>query len=542
MTISRRYLPERSTTAKALLVVLGLMSGATTVAATEGGPPQSPGAGEKAIVTDGHVFHDAGQMWNHVTNFGLIGSQPSSPMPYSDAPSARWPGEDGVDYLWSGGLWVGASVLGEHRVTTAQYQIEFWPTAAPDDTIYATAHGASGGNRYPWPAPDDDDDGQEDEDPLNNRDDDGDGAIDEDFAAISDQHFRCVFSDTAAIIGETNPDHAPLGITVTQQSLQWSRPVADDFIGYDYTVTNVGDQVLEEVYLGIFADFDVPASGAGSSSDDRAGSWFGEVTASDGSVVPVAVAYMADNAAIDPVPGYAGFVLCGHQTDPSGQSAPAEVAVRSLQIFSGNQPYDQGGDPSNDAERYDALQREEHDPNTLPSAPDDYRLLMSSGPFASLAPGAAITYQISLVAGADFDGLLSAAAEAVLTYRGRDFDRDGDPANGDEFSVRWLRWEDGPVAVAAAPTVPRLSVSPNPFNPRLEIRYNLSQAGPVRLQVYDLRGRLVRTLLDEMRPAGAGTVLWDGCDQAGRVAASGVYQLQLTAGGQLSARRITLVK
>jgi len=528
------------------LVALGLLCGSSAAMAAgphdQNVPRQS---GDKDMVIDGHVFHDVGALWNHVTNFGLIGSQPSQSAPYSDAPSARWPGQDGLDYLWSGGLWVGANLLGQPSVTTGQYTFEFRPTTAADDTIYATAHGAIGGNRYPWPLPDDDDDGQEDEDPLNNRDDDDDGLIDEDFAAISDQDFRCVYSDTAAIISEIFPDHVPLGIAVTQQTLQWSNPVADAFIGYDFTVTNVGGQLLEEVYLGLFADFDIPASGNGS-GDDLAGSWFGEVAASDGSVVPVAVAYMADGAPNDPAPGYVGFVLCGHTTDPDGQIAPQEVSVRSFQIFGGNLPYDQGGLPSNDTERYQSLRLDEHDANTPPFAADDYRVLISSGPFAALAPGEAITYQVSLVAGDGLDGLLAAAAEAVLTYRGRFYDRDGDPDNGAEFQVHWLRWEDYPVAAPQGDlvplTTPLLTASPNPFNPRLEIRFALPQAGAVRLGVYDLRGRLVRTLLNETLPAGEGSVLWNGDDETGRAAASGVYSLRLDTAGQLLERRVTLVR
>ena len=45
---------------------------------------------DKVIVTDGYVFHDVGNLWNHMSNFGLIGSQSTSNRPYSHAPSATW--------------------------------------------------------------------------------------------------------------------------------------------------------------------------------------------------------------------------------------------------------------------------------------------------------------------------------------------------------------------------------------------------------------------------------------------------------------------
>ena len=60
--------------------------------------------------------------------------------------------------------------------------------------------------------------------------------------------------------------------------------------------------------------------------------------------------------------------------------------------------------------------------------------------------------------------------------------------------------------------------------------------------MYDLRGRLVRTLLNENLPAGEGSVLWHGDDETGRAAASGVYQLRLDTEGQLLERRVTLVR
>ena len=173
---------------KAICVLL-LLSGWSAAAAA-----RSATNPEKTNVIDGHVTHDVGLMWNNVTNFGLIGSLPSATLPLSAAPSARWPGETGLNHLWAAGLWVGGKVLGETRVLTAAgagVAGDFSSSEAAADTIYATFQGDTGGNRYPWPDPDDDQDGAEDEDPQNGRDDDGDGLVDEDFAAVGNQHFRC---------------------------------------------------------------------------------------------------------------------------------------------------------------------------------------------------------------------------------------------------------------------------------------------------------------------------------------------------------------
>jgi len=90
-------------------------------------------------------------------------------------------------------------------------------------------------------------------------------------------------------------------------------------------------------------------------------------------------------------------------------------------------------------------------------------------------------------------------------------------------------------AVTAAPpdaAVVSLAAAPNPFNPRVTLRWSQPIAGRIDLAVYDARGRLVRTLVAEDRPAGPETVAWDGRDDAGAGVAAGVYvaRLQTTAG------------
>jgi hypothetical protein len=80
---------------------------------------------------------------------------------------------------------------------------------------------------------------------------------------------------------------------------------------------------------------------------------------------------------------------------------------------------------------------------------------------------------------------------------------------------------------------------PNPFNPSTSIVFELPRDMRARLAVYDVRGSLVRLLLDEVAPAGHQEVVWDGRLASGRSAASGVYLYQLTtAEGTLSGRML----
>lgn len=81
---------------------------------------------------------------------------------------------------------------------------------------------------------------------------------------------------------------------------------------------------------------------------------------------------------------------------------------------------------------------------------------------------------------------------------------------------------------------------PNPFGPSTTISYTVSARGRVMLRVFDLSGRVVRTLVDSAVDVGERRVVWDGTTDAGERAASGVYFVRLEtrgAGGPFTAAR-----
>ncbi len=84
--------------------------------------------------------------------------------------------------------------------------------------------------------------------------------------------------------------------------------------------------------------------------------------------------------------------------------------------------------------------------------------------------------------------------------------------------------------------------TPNPFWPHTRIVFDLPAAGRAELKIFDVSGRLIRTLLDEKRPAGPNSVRRDGRDETGRAVASGIYFYSLTAPGVDENRRMILVK
>ncbi|MDZ7725623.1 MAG: T9SS type A sorting domain-containing protein [candidate division KSB1 bacterium] len=81
---------------------------------------------------------------------------------------------------------------------------------------------------------------------------------------------------------------------------------------------------------------------------------------------------------------------------------------------------------------------------------------------------------------------------------------------------------------------------PNPFNPSTEIEFSLPQAGPVYVQVFDVKGRVIGSLLDEYVPAGMHSLIWQPSGPAAM--SSGVYFIRLTTNNHNKTIKAVYVK
>ncbi len=122
---------------------------------------------------------------------------------------------------------------------------------------------------------------------------------------------------------------------------------------------------------------------------------------------------------------------------------------------------------------------------------------------------------------------------------------------GGRPSAGYAEWTGDPTLFTGAPSdVPGAFASgrlleaprPNPFNPLTEIAFTAPTAGRVTVGVYDLRGRCVRRLADDLLPAGRHVRRWDGRDDAGRALPSGIYFALLNAGGRVESMKLALVR
>jgi hypothetical protein len=100
-----------------------------------------------------------------------------------------------------------------------------------------------------------------------------------------------------------------------------------------------------------------------------------------------------------------------------------------------------------------------------------------------------------------------------------------------------------PEAGGAPPAALSLSANrPNPFRAETTIEYALPRATDVRLVIYDVRGRVVRTLVDGAQSAGLQRTSWDGRDESGIMAAAGTYVYRLEADGQMLTRKLSVLR
>ena len=392
----------------------------------------------------------AGNVVMKITNEGILGN----PFVTSNDPAGQWPGASGIQYLNAIALAVGGveQVNGQtlRRVT---YANEFRPPSLDaEDKMYTAYEGIVNGIRNF----DDDGDGRVDEDFLDGRDNDGDGRIDEDYDAQGQQMFACSMTDWSpqSVTANAREQHAPLGLRVNQKAWAYSltSPNLTNFDVVEYTIRNESGNSIDSLYVGWFVDFDAgPVESSSFFGDDQDAPGYpqgkfiydwsqgGQVLdpriqrphdplaeASDlgrhgGNVAEAESALCQrqeiqinafsigdDDGDDNRTPGIPTFQLFGYTLDPTGATGPSSVGFRSFRSYTVGTPFNQGGNPSVDIERYEFMSG--HDNIEQDPASDDFGLInappgdqkgdyvswASVGPWLSLPNGGSITVTIGI--------------------------------------------------------------------------------------------------------------------------------------------------
>ncbi len=171
---------------------------------------------------------------------------------------------------------------------------------------------------------------------------------------------------------------------------------------------------------------------------------------------------------------------------------------------------------------------------------------MISDPDIELYDAAGTTLLASATSGGVGDTeILNAPLPYVGTYIIKVFRKLGTGADIQRYSLR-ITPTGSPTSVADNGVPVRsaleVSVAPNPFNPLTKVRFYMAAAGAYEVDVFDISGRKVRSLGGRSANQGQVDVSWDGTEDNGAPAASGVYLMKVTADGQTEVKRATLVR
>ncbi|MBT5355608.1 MAG: T9SS type A sorting domain-containing protein, partial [Candidatus Marinimicrobia bacterium] len=83
---------------------------------------------------------------------------------------------------------------------------------------------------------------------------------------------------------------------------------------------------------------------------------------------------------------------------------------------------------------------------------------------------------------------------------------------------------------------------PNPFNPTTTLRYDLPDDTQVRIMIYDIMGRKVKSLVNSQQNAGFKSVVWDATNESGQPVSAGMYLYRISAGNFHSVKKMVLLK
>ena len=135
---------------------------------------------------------------------------------------------------------------------------------------------------------------------------------------------------------------------------------------------------------------------------------------------------------------------------------------------------------------------------------------------------------------------VSPAGEVVMAWSRND-SLNGEPLPRQVWVARPYHLSDVP-GTGVKPAVVALSAWPNPFNPSVQLAMDVPVAGSARLDIFDVRGRLVVQLFDGFLPEGRREIEWNGRDAVGRTVSSGVYFARLETAAGRAVQKLVLAE
>jgi len=528
-----------------IILILALCSalGSQALAAGPAAPPASPAG------FDLDTWIDANRLATPITNFGTFTMSPGGMV-------LEYPRGSGDHCLFASGIWVGAKVAEQIRVTVGCYEFEFRPGVIyPDgsydpftDPVYhvykITRADTTSDDYVGWPfqhgAP-----ATAGGRPL----------------LLGNQTLWCVYHDAAEAY-HTAPEGStpPLGIEIQQLAYAFDRRIAfGNVIFLEFKIINKLAFTLDSTYVAFWADPDI-------------GGWTDDLVGCD-PALGVGFAYNGDNSdtgygSCPPCIGFdllkgprgdggetlgmTGFRGYGNGMDPLG----APMCYRYMKGLAGD------GDPLVDPTTGDPTTFEvSGDPvagtGWLDGTPGDRRFILGSGPF-TMAPGDTQQVALAVVAAAGRDRLASVtlmksydqAAQAAFDAGFSGWFPPATPvAVADEApggprpdGKTPAEMDGGRRAESARLSTPLVSAGPNPATEGVTIRCQLPSDGKITISIVDGAGRLVRKLEAAAAGGARAAVTWDGGDDFGRPAPAGIYFISASGTAGTANTKVVLLR
>jgi hypothetical protein len=527
--------------------------------------------------------HDIGEVWSLVSNFGNYGD------PNTSFPSYNWPGGSVNYYLWEGRFWVGAVIQGDTLVSQADFGFYEW---SPSDS--STFFEGSGRSEWDLACEYDDWDPGTNFRPLGIKvsqralawsSSDYDDFIAYEYLITYDKSQAFYPEDTLQnVIVSWIFDADVSGYDLTAPHIddlvsfdgwtdgEWTtayRPHRETTDVYPYdevtllpdTTLEIPDGVLDQ--MTVFGDEPEEKTLHG----DTLYIWRN-----------ISYVYDGDNPA-EPgddegeyglAIGYIGGIVLYAPPSPTDSVWIDSYGDTARQIRPyAHQWWNWNNVPGSDAQRYRYMTATDSSstgyhfkphPFDLGAPTFDYTYLLSYGPY-EIADGETLCFVFSGVMGSSLNGGVVDSLrpnEWLLGLR-----RNADNALryyylGSQISdplhpsgpYEDIHWGVSPTGVEEERNNEQFKLQnvklyqnhPNPFNMHTVISYQLSAPSHATLQVYDIAGRLVETLVNENQEPGVYRLQWDGEDSSGKKVASGIYFYRLNAGSLNLTKKMIILR
>jgi subtilisin family serine protease len=343
---------------------------------------------------------------------------------------------------------------------------------------------------------------------------------------VSDQDGFCKFSDRGAA--------NPLGLEILQRSFAYVNPINDDYLILQYSIKNINPNPVYGFYVGLFFDWDIPLN---SPDDDQIG--FDPVLSLYYQFDPESEVY----SSVIPVSEGAYF---SNQIDNALWLYDGFSDQEKYQFLTGQMPKSIG------EQLFPRIQSRTTDNQTeLVSCENkDWSQLVSCGPF-DLASEESTVVAFAIVGGTHLDELKANISSAQAKYECMctGIEEENEDNNLPEhFSLS----QNFPNPFNPATTIifelkPEYQGSNLSFPPRGDDKILMPQKEEVSrvytsLNIYNIRGQLVKTLIEDELLPGRYEVTWDGTDEDGKRVASGVYLYRLKTKTSQTTRKMILLK